>query len=303
MRWLRLHWQGCSTRMWHIRKRVSVEEGTRLKIRPILTRETNCLHDLRVKGLSDLFKIRLQNDDVQDFDVRWDKAPLSASEIPTEMVLEGLFKSKITAFCSASDCLGFVRPGSCQKQWTTELFKAEDTGETSSWSNDENSKPQSLERSCWERSSDHGSKKKESLRWEESRRVFSVESTWRMFERRLLLFQSCIGHWKQLRDSQTKWTIVLTRTKFEGQDWRRGRKTLKDSGNRYESSSDNRGKISCRYSNCSNPSCNYWHPPVCQNYKSQTGCKYGNKCYFRQCEAGEKPSKKSKKGGAKGSVA
>ena len=59
------------------------------------------------------------------------------------------------------------------------------------------------------------------------------------------------------------------------------------------------GKISCRYSNCNNPSCNYWHPPVCQNCKSQTGCNYGNKCYCRHVEAGEKPSKKSKKGGAK----
>ena len=58
-----------------------------------------------VQGLSDSFNIRLQNDDVQDFDVRWDQAPLSASEIPTEMVLEGLYKSKLQ---EASDCIGFV---------------------------------------------------------------------------------------------------------------------------------------------------------------------------------------------------
>ena len=48
-----------------------------------------------VQGLSDLFNIRLQNDEVQDFDVRWDQAPLGASEIPTEMVLGGLYKSKL----------------------------------------------------------------------------------------------------------------------------------------------------------------------------------------------------------------
>ena len=48
-----------------------------------------------VQGLSDLFNIRLQNDDVQDFDVRWDQSLLSASETPTEMVLEGLYKSKL----------------------------------------------------------------------------------------------------------------------------------------------------------------------------------------------------------------
>ena len=44
-----------------------------------------------VQGLSDLFSIRSQNDDVQDFDVRWDQALLSANETPTEMILEGLF--------------------------------------------------------------------------------------------------------------------------------------------------------------------------------------------------------------------
>ena len=31
------------------------------------------------KGLSDLFNIRPQNDDVQDFDPRWDQAQLAAS--------------------------------------------------------------------------------------------------------------------------------------------------------------------------------------------------------------------------------
>ena len=47
-----------------------------------------------VQGLSDLFNIRLQSDDVQDFDVRWDQALLSASEMPSDVILEGLYKSK-----------------------------------------------------------------------------------------------------------------------------------------------------------------------------------------------------------------
>ena len=47
------------------------------------------------QGLSDLYNVRLQNDDVQDFDTRWDQAPLSSSGVPTEMVLEGLYKSKL----------------------------------------------------------------------------------------------------------------------------------------------------------------------------------------------------------------
>ena len=48
-----------------------------------------------VQGLSHLFRKSLQNDDVQDFDVRWDRALLSACDMPTEMVMEGFFKSKL----------------------------------------------------------------------------------------------------------------------------------------------------------------------------------------------------------------
>ena len=48
-----------------------------------------------VQGLSDLFKIRLQNDDVQDFDVRWDQALSLSNDNPSDMILEGLYKSKL----------------------------------------------------------------------------------------------------------------------------------------------------------------------------------------------------------------
>ena len=45
------------------------------------------------------------------------------------------------------------------------------------------------------------------------------------------------------------------------------------------------------------------NPPVCLNHKSEKGCVHGVKCHFRHVEAEEKPSKKSKKSGVKGSVA
>ena len=48
-----------------------------------------------VQGLPGQFTFRLKNDDVQDFDTRWDQALLAASEIPTEAVLEGLYNLKL----------------------------------------------------------------------------------------------------------------------------------------------------------------------------------------------------------------
>ena len=50
-------------------------------------------------------------------------------------------------------------------------------------------------------------------------------------------------------------------------------------------------------------SCNFGHRPECQNYKSEAGCNFGRTCFFRYVEDEEMSSKKSKKGGAKGSVA
>ena len=41
---------------------------------------------------------------------------------------------------------------------------------------------------------------------------------------------------------------------------------------------------------------------MCLNCKSESGCKYGDKCRFRHVEADGQPSKKSKKRGVKGSV-
>ena len=53
---------------------------------------------------------------------------------------------------------------------------------------------------------------------------------------------------------------------------------------------------------CTEPSCDAWHPHACLNYKSESVCKYGDRCDFRHTEADGQPSKKSKKSGGKGSV-
>ena len=52
-----------------------------------------------VQGLSDLCNIRLQHDDVQDFDTRWDQALSSASEMLTENCLGRCVQDENTRFC------------------------------------------------------------------------------------------------------------------------------------------------------------------------------------------------------------
>ena len=54
----------------------------------------------------------------------------------------------------------------------------------------------------------------------------------------------------------------------------------------------------CRYfvkGTCTRTSCEYWHPPECQFYKNETGCKAGDKCLFPRYKVDEQPNKKPKK--------
>ena len=51
-------------------------------------------HDT-VLDYADLFSITLRNDDVQDFDTRWDEILLSMTKIPSDDVMESLYKLRI----------------------------------------------------------------------------------------------------------------------------------------------------------------------------------------------------------------
>ena len=55
----------------------------------------------------------------------------------------------------------------------------------------------------------------------------------------------------------------------------------------------------CRYylkRICTRTSCEYWHPPECQFYKTKTGCKSGDTSLFPHCKVDEQPNKRPKKG-------
>ena len=51
-------------------------------------------HD-SVENYTDLFTIALRNDDIQEFDSKWDGTLLSMTKIPHDDILEGLYKLRI----------------------------------------------------------------------------------------------------------------------------------------------------------------------------------------------------------------
>ena len=46
---------------------------------------------------------------------------------------------------------------------------------------------------------------------------------------------------------------------------------------------------------CTNSFCEKWHPPECLFYKSKNGCRFGEKCSYAHRQVDEQPSKKSQK--------
>ena len=147
-------------------KNSKCRRATRSKVRPILTGETNCLlvhehfgqHDA-AQGPSDLFSIQVQNDDVQDFDVRWDQALLSTSETPTEMVLEGLYKSKLQESVQLETVLALYDHETVRNSGQPSYSNLKFSCKTPYLSSDQISKPPSPERDRWGRRGDQESEK------------------------------------------------------------------------------------------------------------------------------------------------
>ena len=48
-----------------------------------------------VENYADLFTIVLRNDDIQEFDSKWDGILLSMTQIPSDDILEGLYKLRL----------------------------------------------------------------------------------------------------------------------------------------------------------------------------------------------------------------
>ena len=48
-----------------------------------------------VENYADLFTVDLRNDDIQEFDSTWDDILLSMTQIPSDDILESLYKSRI----------------------------------------------------------------------------------------------------------------------------------------------------------------------------------------------------------------
>ena len=85
-------------------------------------------HDT-VLDYADLFSITLRDDNVQDFDTRWDEISLSMTKIPSDDILESLYKFRIRGSDQLKNRIRFVRHGHSSEDIKASVSKVEDDGE------------------------------------------------------------------------------------------------------------------------------------------------------------------------------
>ena len=138
-----------------------------------------------VQGLSDRFASSLQNDDVQDFDVRLDRTLISVSEMPSDMTLEGLYMSTLRNSAQLQTVLALYdqetarnkgKPNYSQLKTVVKLH-IDQMMRTRNFR---------VRNDVVERGSVTKSQKGKKAYVERKVRVFSVEGTWTMFQRRHL---------------------------------------------------------------------------------------------------------------------
>ena len=76
-----------------------------------------------------LFSVTLHDDNIQEFDTRWNEVLLSMSKTPSDDILESLYKLRIRGSAQLKqNRIGIVRHGDSSKDIDAQLSKNEDNG-------------------------------------------------------------------------------------------------------------------------------------------------------------------------------
>ena len=148
--------------------------------RPIFPRKTHCVFDLQILSENgaheavldywDQFSITSHGDDIQNFDNCWDQVFLSTSEVPTDSILESLYKRRIResrqlvrALCRVWSRALVRSPLACHPRSNAIGLPVL-------------TKFSHQKRMNWNRSIGKDSKRKECQSWKETKRLRTVES-------------------------------------------------------------------------------------------------------------------------------
>ena len=247
-------------------------------------------HD-SVENYAELFTISLRNDDIQEFESKWDGISLSMTKIPHDEILEGLYKLRTRESEKLKTVLELYDLETHQKKLGPDYHRLKTVVK------------RSIEQEI--RNKNFGSR---NGNFEKNAVVKNQGAKQRV--------QRILGDcWQWETNGQCSGGDNCS---FRHDTNKRGKVTPSNpSPNSFMPQSERKSSITrspsgrtsrwpCKdylKGTCNTSFCEKWHPPECLFYKTKSGCRFGEKfsCAHRQVD--EQPSKRSNKNGDKSAVA
>ena len=236
-------------------------------------------HDT-VLDYADLFSVTLHDDNVQEFDTRWDEVLLSVSKDSIQWYLGKSVQVEDTWVFATEIRIDIVRDGDSSKDIGTQFSKKMMTMVKRSLTSDTGE----LKKEQWSRiARDWMTLKEEKVNATSGKRKASV----RRETNAVSDMRATIVH-KKPTPKATPSEPSMTR----------GRSVSRKRSVRGKNDPGMILRQPCRYylkGTCTRSLCEYWHPPECHFYKNETGCKAGESVCFRITRLMSNQIKKAKK--------
>ena len=252
-------------------------------------------HDF-VENYTDLFTIVLRNDDIQEFDSKWDGILLSMSKIPPDDILEGLYKLRIRESEKLKTVLELYDLETRQKKLGPDYYRLKTVVKRSIEQEIRNknfgSEMEILRRTPWSRIREQNSVYEEFLEI-----VGNGKTNGQCVKGNNCSFRHDMK--KRGKSSPSN----PSPNSFMRQNERKPSRTRSPRG---KSPSGRMSRWPCKdylRGTCNYSFCKKWHPPECLYYKTKSGCRFGEKCSFAHRQVDAQPTKWSKSNNDKSAVA
>ena len=287
----------------HFKRRISLEEQKALKQDRFLRgRQIAYLiyEYFRVTGANDsvenyadLFTIGLRNDDMQEFDSKWNGILLSVTKIPPDDILEGLYKLRIRESEKLKTILELYDLEIHQKKLGPDFHRLKTMVK------------RSIEQEI--RNKNFGARSGNF----EKNAVVKNQGTKQRVQRSLGYCwqweangQCSRGDNCSFRHDMNKRAKSTQPNPSPNSNMRQNETNA--SGTRSLGPSGRMSRWPCKeylQGTCTNSFYEKWHPPECLFFKTKSGCRCGEKCSYAHRQVDEQPSKRSKENDDKSAVA
>ena len=290
----------------HFRRRISLEEHQAQKQDSFLRgrqiayliyeyfRVTGA-HD-SVENYADLFTISVRNDDIQEFDSKWDGILLSMTKIPHDDILEGLYKLRIRESEKLRTVLELYDLETHQKKLGPDYHRFKIMMKRSIEQEIRN-KNFGIRNGNFEK---NAVVKNQGIE-QRVQRILGDCWEWE-FNGQCSRGDNCSFRHDIIKRGKVSPSNPSPNS-FMQQSERKPSRTRSPSG---KSPSGRKSQWPCKdylKGTCNNSFCKRWHPPECLFYKNKNGCRFGEKCSFAHRQVDAQPTKRSKSNNDKSAVA